>query len=486
MTTDDPVIRVTSDQHSGALVASLNILLHDEILLDCSLLCDGRMIKAHRVILSASCAYFRAAFTSFPSATSCQNTAIILSDIPFSDLKTIIDFIYEGDISIEVTRVPSLLKSAQSLQVKSLCAKLSSIASDAGISSAITSLTASSAACINSNDSLPNSSLQNLQHVTRDTILCEALTGLRSEAVRDNYDRNDLEQNNSSLQERTSPPPKMDDQYSSSEEIDIPAVGTITALIPNGISVSEEDEDNLNDRLPVDLSSNASISGSRRYHVKPRDLYANGILSRHTRTGSFTMGQSLDDEYGMRPQSHSVNDSGHFWNSNHALESSGDAAADQVGVRSDSLSSGENLTLKRGRGRPPRHSLDDELRSGENRATNEMVPEQLMDEVLGYKRVKLNSLGVPASVRGRKPKLSYSGSQREISVKNKCPYCPQVYYSTQAMNDHISNVHSKNSLKYGCKFCSKEFSWKISLNKHLRKQHPETNSKNAVPTLCHS
>lgn len=480
MTTDDPVIRVTSDQHSAALVASLNILLHDEILLDCSLICDGRMIKAHRVILSASCGYFRAAFTSFPSATSCQNTAIILSDICFSDLKTIIDFIYEGDVSIELSRVPSLLKSAQSLQVKSLCAKLSSIAADTGISSA-TSVIASVAACVSGDDSLPNSSLQNLQQVTRDTILCEALTGFRPDVVRDNFNCNDLTQNSNCFQERIRPS-KKDDQYSSSEEIDIPEVGTNTAPTQNVISISEEDEDNVNDRLPVDLSSNTSNSGSRRYHVKPRDLYANGTLSRHTRTGSFTMGQTLD-EYGVRQEQVGVSGGGHYWNSGHGT---GDPVRDETGARSDSLSSGENVTLKRGRGRPPRHSLDDELRLGENRMTGEMVPDQLMDEVLGYKRVKLNSQGVPASVRGRKPKLSYSSSQREISVKNKCPYCPQVYYSTQAMNDHISNVHSKNSLKYGCKFCSKEFSWKISLNKHLRKQHPETNSKTAVPSLCHS
>ena len=96
--------------------------------------------------------------------------------------------------------------------------------------------------------------------------------------------------------------------------------------------------------------------------------------------------------------------------------------------------------------------------------------------MLAYKRLKLDDLGLPTAVRGRKPKLAYTSS-RDVSGKNRCPWCPQVYYSTQAMSDHVSNVHSKNATKYGCKFCAKEFSWKISLNKHLRKQHPQEASK---------
>ena len=105
-----------------------------------------------------------------------------------------------------------------------------------------------------------------------------------------------------------------------------------------------------------------------------------------------------------------------------------------------------------------------------------MPPSLLLDtthsqqhEPLQIKRAKITHSD-PYLARGRKPKASVPPS-REVNGKNKCPHCPQVYYSTQAMNDHVNNVHSLNAQKYTCRICAKEFSWKISLNKHMRKLH---------------
>ncbi|XP_015791713.1 putative uncharacterized protein DDB_G0277255 [Tetranychus urticae] len=82
-----------------------------------------------------------------------------------------------------------------------------------------------------------------------------------------------------------------------------------------------------------------------------------------------------------------------------------------------------------------------------------------------------------SSPKGRKPKLGAHSVDHSANGKNVCPYCPQVYYSNQAMNDHINNVHTGNSRKYTCDLCSKEFSWKISLTKHLRNSHKPENNK---------
>jgi hypothetical protein len=67
--------------------------------------------------------------------------------------------------------------------------------------------------------------------------------------------------------------------------------------------------------------------------------------------------------------------------------------------------------------------------------------------------------------------------------KNVCPFCPQVYYSNQAMNDHINNVHTKNSTKYVCDVCGKEFSWKISLVKH---QKTHSNGASDASSMNHA
>ncbi|KAI1292061.1 hypothetical protein HDE_07381 [Halotydeus destructor] len=167
----------------------------------------------------------------------------------------------------------------------------------------------------------------------------------------------------------------------------------------------------------------------------------------------------------------------------------------------------DSLYKIRGRGRPPRYSID-----GEDEASGKCRPSFKVRPILpagpgltaglapvaanatplqlavnmpsaepGVSQVKrLRLSGEPYPARGRKPKPV--PPSREVNGKNKCPHCPQVYYSTQAMNDHINNVHSMNGQKYVCSICAKEFSWKISLNKHMRKLHNEDN--NGGPVNC--
>ncbi|XP_074602796.1 uncharacterized protein LOC141856398 [Brevipalpus obovatus] len=177
------------------------------------------------------------------------------------------------------------------------------------------------------------------------------------------------------------------------------------------------------------------------------------------------------------------------------------------------------MPLKRGRGRPPRHLRDDEssgiggspihktykVRPILPSASSDMSPppgiiissEPNLNSMSRKRRISLDTL---IALKGRKHKLatgaglggnvggsgngggghadngggnSSTTTAAAVNGKNVCPYCPQVYYSNQAMNDHINNVHTGNSIKYTCDICSKEFSWKISLTKHLRNTHKQ-------------
>lgn len=49
-----------------------------------------------------------------------QYPVVILKDIPFADLKAIIEFIYRGEVIIPQSQLPSLIKSAAGLQIRGL------------------------------------------------------------------------------------------------------------------------------------------------------------------------------------------------------------------------------------------------------------------------------------------------------------------------------------------------------------------------------
>ena len=106
------------NDHLCNVLESFSQLRDEESLLDCSIVCEGNVIKCHKLLLAASSGYFRAAFVSLN--TPCQSTAVIIKDMPFDDLKIIIDFIYKGEITVEQIQVPSLIKSAEALEVSGL------------------------------------------------------------------------------------------------------------------------------------------------------------------------------------------------------------------------------------------------------------------------------------------------------------------------------------------------------------------------------
>ena len=91
-------------------------MLVNESLVDVTLACEGASIKAHKMILAACSPYFQNLFTTNP----CKHPIVILKDVKFNDLKSIIDFIYCGEVSIPQDQLNSLLKTAETLKIKGL------------------------------------------------------------------------------------------------------------------------------------------------------------------------------------------------------------------------------------------------------------------------------------------------------------------------------------------------------------------------------
>ncbi|KAK6627449.1 hypothetical protein RUM44_009926 [Polyplax serrata] len=104
------------NNHQPNFISVFTALLTDETLVDVTLACEGKHLQAHKVVLSACSAYFQSLFTANP----CQHPIVILKDIRFSDLKTMVDFMYYGEVNVSQEQLPAILKIAEMLKIKGL------------------------------------------------------------------------------------------------------------------------------------------------------------------------------------------------------------------------------------------------------------------------------------------------------------------------------------------------------------------------------
>ncbi|XP_045107444.1 LOW QUALITY PROTEIN: atrophin-1-like [Portunus trituberculatus] len=104
------------NNHRPNLVTVFSELLTSEALVDVTLATDGHYIHAHKLVLSACSVYFKDLFGANP----CKHPIVILKDIRIEDLKTVIDFIYRGEVNVAQDRLQDVLRTAESLRIKGL------------------------------------------------------------------------------------------------------------------------------------------------------------------------------------------------------------------------------------------------------------------------------------------------------------------------------------------------------------------------------
>ncbi|CAH2268760.1 jg23783 [Pararge aegeria aegeria] len=91
-------------------------LLHAETFTDVTLAVEGQLLKAHKMVLSACSPYFQALFVNHQE----KHPIVILKDVPYSDMKSLLDFMYRGEVSVDQERLTAFLKVAESLRIKGL------------------------------------------------------------------------------------------------------------------------------------------------------------------------------------------------------------------------------------------------------------------------------------------------------------------------------------------------------------------------------
>lgn len=104
------------NNYQSNLAHCFDNLLQTESLVDVTLACEGRSLKAHKVVLSASSPYFQELFMDNP----CSHPIVIMRDIKYCDLKAVVDFMYRGEINVSQDQISALLKVADTLKVRGL------------------------------------------------------------------------------------------------------------------------------------------------------------------------------------------------------------------------------------------------------------------------------------------------------------------------------------------------------------------------------
>lgn len=99
--------------YQSNILFNVKELFKDECLSDVTLVSEGHSFKAHKVILSANSSVFRTIFQQNPH----KDPIIVLHDISTASLRTLLTFMYNGEVNVTEEFLPILLKTAETLRI---------------------------------------------------------------------------------------------------------------------------------------------------------------------------------------------------------------------------------------------------------------------------------------------------------------------------------------------------------------------------------
>nr|XP_057927664.1 kelch-like protein 22 isoform X1 [Doryrhamphus excisus] len=104
--------------HFQSLLDSLLALRQAGILFDVVLLVEGRALHGHRVLLAASCDYFRGMFTG--GLREAQQKEIPIHGVSYLGMKKLLDYIYTSKIELDLDCVQDVLMAATLVQLENV------------------------------------------------------------------------------------------------------------------------------------------------------------------------------------------------------------------------------------------------------------------------------------------------------------------------------------------------------------------------------
>jgi BTB/POZ domain len=104
------------NNHQSHILESFEALLQQKSLVDVTLVCSDRSLRAHKVVLSACSPFFERVFNDTP----CKHPVIVLKDFRGWLVQAIVDFMYRGEISVPQEKLNQLIQAGESLQIRGL------------------------------------------------------------------------------------------------------------------------------------------------------------------------------------------------------------------------------------------------------------------------------------------------------------------------------------------------------------------------------
>lgn len=105
------------NSHHANIKATFPAMLKRKQYVDCTVSADGGKIKCHKLVLSSCSAYFDDILNQISPG---EHPVVFLKGVPFWTVKALIDFMYQGEIHIEQSRLKDVLEAAEVLKVKGL------------------------------------------------------------------------------------------------------------------------------------------------------------------------------------------------------------------------------------------------------------------------------------------------------------------------------------------------------------------------------
>ncbi|XP_056139152.1 kelch-like protein 22 isoform X2 [Lampris incognitus] len=105
-----------SSAHFRSLLGGLLALRQSSVLFDVVLQVEGRPIRAHRILLAASCDYFRGMFAG--GLREAQQMEIPVHGVTYLAMTKLLDFIYTSEIELDLDNVQEVLVAATLVQLE--------------------------------------------------------------------------------------------------------------------------------------------------------------------------------------------------------------------------------------------------------------------------------------------------------------------------------------------------------------------------------
>ncbi|XP_076252162.1 uncharacterized protein LOC143191191 isoform X36 [Rhynchophorus ferrugineus] len=104
------------DNFHKNMSSGMNSLLENEDLVDVTLAVEGKLLKAHKMVLSVCSPYFKELFKSNP----CQHPIVFMKDVSYVAISDLLQFMYQGEVQVSQDNLTTFIKTAEALQIKGL------------------------------------------------------------------------------------------------------------------------------------------------------------------------------------------------------------------------------------------------------------------------------------------------------------------------------------------------------------------------------